>query len=184
MGLSYDNDAAKDLDEADSTPYPDKGKHDIYLVVLNESDEFMTSLRYTARLAAANDAYVGILNTMDEQEFQHWKNVENMMRKEIRDKAEKQAWSMARKVNELNGQIPVIYIHDGSPEDAVLSAIENDRNIKLLILTGSAGSSGPGALVNHFTSKGLARLKVPMVIVPGNIQGHEIDALFHIDATE
>lgn len=158
--------------------------NDVYLVVLNDSEEFQISLRYTARLAHKNRAHVGILAVLDDQEFQHWKNVENMMRKELRETTEKKMWTMARKIHDLNGQIPVFYIREGQAEDAVLKALEENSNIKMMVLTGGVSSGGPGALVNYFTSKGLNKLKIPYVIVPGNITNYEIDELFDIIVTE
>lgn len=174
------------FDEIDEKPVKQETSHDndVYLIVASNNEEFSLSLRYTARLAQASGAHVGILATMDEQEFQHWQNVEKMMRKELRDKTEKEAWSIAKKVQSLNGQISAIYIREGKAEDAVLKTLEEEANIKMLILTGSVASGGPGKLVNYFTSKGLSKLKIPLVLVPGNIEIHEIDELFSIRTIE
>ena len=175
-----------DMDETDEINAKEalSNNEDVYLIVANNNEEFALSLRYTARLAAANNAHVGILATIDEQEFQHWQNVENMMRRELRDKTEKEVWTIAKKVQSLNGQIPVIYVREGKSEDAVLKTLEEEPNIKMIILTGSVASGGPGKLVDYFTSKGLSKLKVPLVLVPGNIQTHEIDELFDIKTKE
>lgn len=159
--------------------------HDVYLIVWNDAEEFLISLRYTARLAAANNAHVGVLATIDDQEFQHWKNVETMMRKELRENTEKLVWSVAKKVNELNGQIPILYVKEGkAPENAVVETLDADPNIKMVIMTGSVSSGGPGGLVNYFSSKGLSKLRVPFVIIPGNITQNDIDSLFDIQVQE
>lgn len=184
MGRTPENSAHQDISDEIACRSKSKGGHDIYLIVCSDNDEFSLSLHYTARLAEANNAYVGVLATQDDQEFQHWKNVENMMRKEIRENTEKKAWSHAKKINEINGQIPVLYIREGKAEEAVLETLEQDPQIKMLILTGGAGSGGPSALVNYFTAKGLSKLNVPLVIVPGNIQQNDIDALFNIAVDE
>ena len=69
---------------------------DVYLIVANDSEEFSLSLRYVTRLAASNNAHVGILANLDEGTFQHWSKVEEMMRKEIRENTEIQIWGIAK----------------------------------------------------------------------------------------
>lgn len=147
----------------------------VYLVVADESDEFSLALHYAARQAKAHRARLGILNVIHIDEFQHWGNVEDMMRKELRDKAEKFVWSVAKRVNELNELTPILYIKEGEIKDVIVDVINEDESIKMLILAGGDGSGSPGSLVAHFSSKGLARLRVPLMIVPGHLDNQKID---------
>lgn len=149
----------------------------VYLVVADESDEFNIALRYAARRAEANRAHVGILHVLSVDDFQHWGNVEEMMRKEMREKAEKFIWAVAQKVNELNETIPLLYIREGARKDVIVDVINEDTNIKMLVLGGGTSAKGPGALVSHFVGKGLGRLRVPVVVVPGHLELQKIDAI-------
>lgn len=152
-----------------------RGDGGVYLVVAEESDEFEVALRYAARRAEAGRAHVGILHIINIDDFQHWSKVEAMMRKELRDDAEKQIWNHAKTINELNGQYPVLYIREASRNEAIVDVINEDENIRVLILGGAEQASGPGPLVSHFTGKGLAKLRVPVVVVPGHLEAQKID---------
>jgi nucleotide-binding universal stress UspA family protein len=167
-----------DLDSIEENPLRGRrGDGGVYLVVADESDEFNLALRYAARRAIAGRAHVGILHVIDVDDFQHWSNVEDMMRKELREEAEKFVWTVAKKINDLENLWPVIYIKEGGRIDAVIDVINEDINIRSLILGGGTQATGPGKLVTHFTGKGLSRLRVPVMVVPGHIEPQKIDAL-------
>ena len=148
-----------------------------FLVVADESQEFNISLRYAARMAKANRAHLGILYVISLDDFQHWTSVEAAMRREMREQAEKFVWSIARRVNELTGQSPGLYILEGNHNDVLVNLINNDPSIKMLILGGGTGTAGPGPLVSYFTGKGLGRLRIPVLVVPGHLDSQNIDAI-------
>lgn len=140
-----------------------------YLVVADDSDEFKIALRYACETAKNRRARVGILHIVEDQDFQHWGAVEQRMKKELREQAEKYLWSVAKAANDLNGTIPSLYVGEGDKGEAVLKAIDSDEYIVQLVLGGGMDHS-PGPLVNFCVGKGLARLKVPVVVVPGHIK--------------
>jgi len=152
-----------------------RGDGGVYLVVADEKEEFGAALRYAARRAEAGRAHVGILHIIEIDDFQHWSNVENKIRRELREQAEKQIWAHAGIVNDLNGERPVLYIREGVREDVIVDVINEDEDIRALILGGAEHASGPGSLVSYFTGKGLARLRIPVVIVPGHLDMQNID---------
>ncbi|PJB73742.1 MAG: universal stress protein [Alphaproteobacteria bacterium CG_4_9_14_3_um_filter_47_13] len=152
-----------------------RGDGGIYLVVAEESDEFKAALHYAARCAETARAHIGILHIINIDDFQHWGNVEAIMRKELRAGAEKNLWHHAKTINDLNGLIPVLYIQEGSRTDSIIQVINEDNNIRALILGGAEHSSGPGPLVSHFTGKGLVKLRVPVIVVPGHLEKQKID---------
>lgn len=154
-----------------------RGDGGVYLVVTDDTEEFGLALRYAARRAETARAHVGILHVSSIDDFQHWGNVEEMMRRELRAEAEKSIWNAAKRVNDLNGLRPVMYLREGSRIDSVIDIINEDEHIRMLILAASAGGKGPGPLVSHFTGKGLSRLRVPVTIVPGDLEPQKIDAL-------
>ena len=44
-------------------------------------------------------------------------------------------------------------------------------------LAGVSGSAGPGPMVSYFSGKGLAKLRVPVVIVPSHLDPEKIDSI-------
>ncbi|MBU0800959.1 MAG: universal stress protein [Alphaproteobacteria bacterium] len=154
-----------------------RGDGGVYLVVADETPEFLVALRYAALMARSNRGHIAILQIMNIDDFQHWGSVEERMRKEMRDQAEKFIWNSAKAVNELNGILPALYIAEGNRTDVLIETINKDDTIRLLVLGGGVQAGGPGALVAHFTGKGLGKLRVPVVVVPGHLEPEAIDAL-------
>lgn len=162
------------------TPDKDGRRNDggTYLVVADETSEFNASLRYAARMAKAHRGHVCILHVMEIDDFQHWSNVEAIMRKEMRDQAEKFIWAVARRVNDLTGATPGLYVEEGHPQDVLIRIMNEDLTIKMLILGGGgSGTSAQGALVGYFTGKGLDKLRIPVLVVPGHLDPPKIDAI-------
>jgi nucleotide-binding universal stress UspA family protein len=146
-----------------------KGDGGTYLVVADDSDEFRAALRYACDLAKTHRAKLGILRIIEDQEFQHWGAVEEKMKKELRQQGEQYLWTVAKSANDHNGIIPSLYFAEGDPGEAVIKTIDNDDFIVQLILGGGAGHA-PGPLVSFCIGKGLPRMKVPVVVVPGNMK--------------
>lgn len=159
---------------------PSSGKRDggFYLVVEDSSEEFPVALHYAARMAERNNARVAILRVIDLKDFQYWGKLEERMKAEIRQEAEKSLWEDAGTVNDISRQIPVIYVEEGAKFDVIENTIKNDKAIKMLILAARPSSSNPGPLISYFSSKkGLARLRVPLMILPGHFETGHIDAI-------
>jgi hypothetical protein len=166
-----------DIEEVPQKGRGRRGDGGVYLVVADETEEFQLALRYAARRAEVNRGHVGILYVTPVEDFVHWSNVEARMRREAREQAEKFAWNVAKKVNDLNGLTPALYLREGVRTDCIVDCINEDLSIRMLVLAGGTHSAGPGPLVSYFTGKGLARLRVPVMIVPGYLEPHKIDAV-------
>ena len=154
-----------------------KGDGGVYLVIVDETPEFDLALRYAARMAENRRGHVALLRIMDDDDFQDWGNVEAMIRKELRQKAEQLIWEACRKVHELTGQVSSLYIAEGDAKNAVIETIGADPGLVQLVMAGGTGAKGPGPLINYLVSKGLGELQVPMVIIPGNFDTNRIDAV-------
>lgn len=149
-----------------------------YLVVMDDSPEFTKALRYAARMAALTGGHVGILQTINLVEVQSWGAVEERLKGEIRQAAEKQIWETCKLINELNGQIPAIFVADGDREKNVVDIANDPQNgICLLVLAAAVTAGGPGPLIKYLTAKGLNSLKVPVVLVPGHLDDIWIDEI-------
>lgn len=154
-----------------------RGDGGVYLVVADETEEFNVALRYAAHMAKANRGHLGILSVTSFDDVPQWENVEAIMRHEMREQAEKFIWAVARKVNDLNGITPALYVQEGPHDEVLVNLINDDPSIRMLILGGGVGSGGPGPLVSYFTGKGLGRLRIPVLIVPGHLDPQKIDAI-------
>ena len=150
---------------------------EVYLVIADETEEFQLALRYVALLAKDNGAHMAILYIMDKQDFQHWGDIQKRMQWEQRLEGEKLIWAAAARAYEISGLIPSLYLEEGGRLQVIIDVINRDRNLKKLILGGATHGSNPGPLTTYFTGKGLAQLRVPLTIVPGNLTLEDIDQL-------
>ncbi len=150
-------------------PLGRKGDGGTYLVVADDTDEFKTALIYAAHTARTHRAKLGILHIIENQDFQHWGAVDARIKKELRANAEKYLWAVAKTANDFNGSIPSLYVAEGETSEAVLETINHDPHIVKLIL-GGGKDHVPGPLVAFFTGKGMLKLQVPVVVVPGHLK--------------
>ncbi len=147
-----------------------KGDGGTYLVVADNSEEFKVALRYGCFTAQKHRGHVGIICIIEDQDFQHWGAVENRMMKELRIEAEKYIWSVAKTAHDFNGAVPSLYFAEGNKYEALIKTIDENTDIAQLILGGGTDHSNRGPLVSYFLGKGLARLRVPVVVVPSHIE--------------
>lgn len=154
-----------------------RGDGGVYLVVCDGSEEFPVAAHYAARVAMARRGNVSIAHITDLNEFMHWGKVEALMRHDLRVKAEKDIWQAAKSIHENHALFPSLHICEGSSVDKILDIIEEDKNIRALILAGSTTSAGPGPLVTYFSGKGISKLRIPVVIVPGHLDQAALNAI-------
>ncbi len=149
----------------------------IFLVVVDDSPEMQAALRFACGRARRTGGRVGLLRVFEPADFQHWAAVGNLMREESRADAERLLMELAAKVCEQHGQVPVFFVKEGDTRDALLELIEDEPNIRILVLAAAAGSKGPGPLITFLTKKVIGRLRIPVTIVPGSLTDEQIDAL-------
>lgn len=156
----------------------DQDKKSIYLIVVNEDQVFDLVLLYAAKMAEVNNGAVGIIHVLERHDFMHWGDVDQRMTKEIRDNGEQLAWQHAGRIREYADVPCIFFIREGVRSDEVLNVIhENKRNVRALFLSGDTEGNNPGPLVSHFSGKGLSELKVPLVIIPENLESTTLDAI-------
>jgi hypothetical protein len=154
-----------------------KGDGGSYLVVADETPEFKLALRYAARLASQHRGHVALLKVIEPTDFQDWGGIEKRMQQELRQKAEKELQQSIDAIHLLTNNPSAIYIMEGDLKTSLLEIVNKDPKIVMLILAGGVSGSGPGPLVQYFTSKGLGLLRVPVAVVPGNLDSEKIDAI-------
>lgn len=149
----------------------------VFLVVVDESPEMRTALRYACRRAKRTGGRVALLYVMDPPESQQWGGVADLMRQEARQQAEQVVGAHAETAATLTGQPPAIHIREGKSREELLKLIAEDRSISVLVLGSSSTSEGPGPLVSAFIGKGSGQLRIPLTIVPGGLSEAEVDAI-------
>lgn len=150
----------------------------VFLVVVDNSPEMRVALRFAARRAKRTGGRVGLLRVVRKADFQHWAAIGNLMREEAREEAEQLLQEHAATVVELSGgEMPILYIMEGDTKSALLKLIDEDSQIRILVLAAATGIRGPGPLITFLMKKIIGKLRVPVTIVPGSLSNEQIDTL-------
>ena len=148
-----------------------------FLCVVDDSPECRLALRFAFRRAARTGGGVVLLYVIEPADFQHWVAVENLMREEAREAAEKVLHTLADEVSQWSGIMPEFAIREGRKEDEVIALLEVEPEIRLLVLGASAEKDGPGPLVSALAGLMSANMRVPVTVVPGNLTIEQIDEI-------
>lgn len=147
-----------------------------YLVVVDESPEAETALRFAARRAAKTAGAVRILALIPPAEFVQWGGVQATMEDEAMQRAEALVTGAAGTLTDESGIRPSITVRQGDPVTVVRETLEEMPDVAALVL-GAAASGPPGALVSHFAGSDAGRLPCPIMIIPGGLDAETIDRL-------
>ena len=147
----------------------------VFLVVVDETEELQIAVHYAARRAAHTGGHVALLYVIEPSDLQHWMAVESLMREERREEAEQLLNKLSQEVLELAGSHPIVYIREGRRRDELLAMLEEEPSISILVLAAGIGPEGPGPLITALMGKALAKLRVPVTIVPGGLSDEQLE---------
>ncbi|MCW8085041.1 universal stress protein [Sabulicella glaciei] len=147
----------------------------VFLVVVDDSAERAVALRYACLRAAKSGGRVALLRVVEPVEQAEWAGIEAMMQQERREEAEALLNGLAAQVTEITGGLPILLVREGTASDELLSLLEEDPRISILVLATAADGKGPGPLITALTGRLSARLSVPMTVVPGNMSDEELE---------
>ncbi|MEO0392575.1 MAG: universal stress protein, partial [Pseudomonadota bacterium] len=148
-----------------------------FLVVVDGTPEMEVALHYACRRAASTGGRVALLHVIETGEVQQWAAVEDMIRDERRQEAEQMMHKLARRVQGEAGGMAILHVREGKPRDELLKLIDGEDSLSILVLAAAGGSDGPGPLVSFLLDKGLSRLTIPVVIIPGGLSEADIDCV-------
>ncbi|MFC4351952.1 universal stress protein [Fodinicurvata halophila] len=149
----------------------------VMLVVVDESEELEVALRYACRRARHTGGRVALLYVLERSEFQTWLGVGELLAQEARSEAEQLLQRAAKRVTEMAGSMPILYLREGVTNDVLFKLLDEEDSISILVLGANTGPGGPGPLVSSLTGKFVGRLRVPVTIVPDRLTEEHIDAI-------
>ena len=150
----------------------------VFLVVVDNTSEMQVALRFASLRAKRTGGRVGLLRVIRKADFQHWAAIGNLMREEAREEAEQLLQDYATTVTELTGgEMPILYIKEGDIKSALVQLIEEDSQIRILVLAAATGKRGPGPLITFLMKKIIGKLRIPVTIVPGGLTNDQIDTV-------
>lgn len=147
-----------------------------FMAVIDGTPECQRAVRYAGRRAKNSNGGLVLLYVIPEGDFQQWLGVEEIMRAEAREEAEAVVAKTAHQVREAIGIDPEIVIREGAVTEQINAAIEEDRDIAILVLAAGSAKEGPGPLVSSIAGKSAA-FPIPVTILPDSLTDEEIDAV-------
>ena len=148
-----------------------------FLVVMDNSPEFLNALHYAATRAAKTGGGVEILAVITPEEQTHWLGVAETMREEARESIEDSFKIFANWMKEELKLEPELVIREGEKATEVLNQIQEDPEVGILVLGANNSSDGPGPLINQLVSRDGGNLPIPVTIVPGSMTKDRIEAV-------
>lgn len=147
-----------------------------YLVIVDETDEVKTALRFASHRAARTGGELQLLAIVPRQAFVAFGGVQATMEEEAHARAEVLVTSLAGNVFSESGTMPSIAVRTGDAIKVVTDYLAENPSVAALVL-GAAAADTPGPLVSWFAGAGVGTLPCPLYIVPASIDEARIDDL-------
>lgn len=149
-----------------------------FLVVIDDSPECDRAVTFAANRVRRTGGIVALLSVIDSADFQQFIGVEEVMRAEAREEAERMLDKRIARIKKIGPIRTETIIREGKVLDAIEQVVLADPRIAVLVLAASPGKEGPGPLVTSFASRsGTSALPVLVAIVPGAMTDEQIVAL-------
>jgi nucleotide-binding universal stress UspA family protein len=150
-----------------------------YLVCVNAEKYSEVALHFACNLAKRNNGSVIILHVIESTDFQTTIGaIADKMREEIFQEAEDLLKHLADKVKKWSDIMPVIVVREGLIENEIISLVEEDRGINMLVVgTAPEKSLLKSKVLPAIVASLGSKLQIPMLIVPGNLTTKQIDEL-------
>ncbi|GGC20791.1 universal stress protein [Novosphingobium marinum] len=148
----------------------------VYLVIVDESEEARSALRFAARRAAKTGGNVHLLAIVPPQEFNAFAGVQATIEEEARARAETLVTAAAGNLLSESGRMPIISVMSGEGEKVIREYLAEHPEVSALVL-GAAKEGSPGPLVTHFAGAQAGQLPCPVFIIPGSLSTDDLDKL-------
>ena len=147
-----------------------------YLVVIDDSPEARTALRFAARRAAKTGGAVEVLAIVPPQDFVQWGGVQAAIEEEQRLRIEASVTAHVGEIVDAAGIKPVIVVEAGEPVAVVRSYVGTRTDIAALVLA-AAPAGDPGPVVTNFTGPDSGKLTCIVMIIPGSLDDEQLEQL-------
>jgi hypothetical protein len=115
-----------------------------------------------------------VIETQDRN--QQWLGVADIMKAEAHEEANAALDKFSNRANGIAGITAERVVREGKTAEQILSLIEDDEDIAILVLAAGTSKEGPGPLVSSFSSNA-GDYPIPIAIVPGHLTDEELDAM-------
>jgi nucleotide-binding universal stress UspA family protein len=148
----------------------------VYLVIVDDSEEALTALRFASHRAAKTNGTVHLLALVPKPDFNAFAGVQATIEEEAHARAEALVTSVAGNILSESGRMPVIAVKQGEGEKVIRDYLAEHPEVSALVL-GAAKEGGPGPLVAYFAGTHAGQMPGPVFVVPGGLSQEDLDRL-------
>ena len=150
-----------------------------FLVVIDESKEADRAITFAANRVKRTGGTVVLLSVIDSQDFTQFLGVEEVMRAEAREEAERLLDTKRARIGQIGEGIRTeTVIREGDVVGEIERLVAEDPGIAILVIAAAGGKEGPGPLVSAFATRaGQSALPVIVTIIPGTMTDEQIVAV-------
>ncbi|MDR3475357.1 MAG: universal stress protein [Devosia sp.] len=149
-----------------------------FLVVIDESEDCQRAVAFAAYRVRRTGGGIVFLSVIDSADFQAFLGVEDVMRAEAMEAAERLMDARIAQVKKIGDIAVETVIREGRAADAIEALVAEDKEVAILVLAASNSTDGPGELVTAFATRGGANgLHILVTIIPGSMSDAEIEAV-------
>lgn len=149
-----------------------------FLVVVEDTPESDRALTFAANRVFRTGGTVVLLAVIETADFQQFLGVEEVMRAEARENAERLLDIRRARIADIGTMRTETVIREGDQLEAIEQVVRADPAIAILVLGASNSKDGPGPLITAFANRsGAAALPVLVTIVPASLTHEQIVAL-------
>ena len=98
----------------------------VFLVVVDESQEYRVAVHYAARRAAHTGGRLALLYVIEPAEMQQFLAIEELAQAERREAAEELLQSLCEELSPVAGSMPIVYIREGRRRDELMALIDEE----------------------------------------------------------
>jgi len=154
----------------------EKGHKRKYLVVIDDTEECDRAVYWAAKRAGRTKSVIEMLRVIETGDRnQQWLGVADLMQAEQMEAAKAVLNKHVERAKAIANVKVEPVIREGSAADIILTLIDEDADIGILVLAAGTGKDGAGPLVTHIT-KSAGTFPIPVAIVPGHLSDEDIEA--------
>ncbi|MBW7055221.1 universal stress protein [Paracoccus bogoriensis] len=147
-----------------------------FLVLLDDSRECLNAMRFAAMRAANSGGGVVILSVIPPEEIQHGFGVAEVMRAEARERIEAHFEVFAKWMRSRHKVEPQLVIREGDVAEQLLSLIDEDGEIGIVVMGLSTDGSAQNPVLNRLM-RDAASLPCPITVVPSGLSKERLESI-------
>ena len=146
------------------------------LVVADNSEEMSTALEYACARSKKTGRKIIIATFIEPLDVLTTKGVTDIMKAEAREEAEMILKKAASFVQERIGDYPALSLREGDNIEHIKELLDVEKNINVRVLAANTDSNSkdPGPIITSLVSNEITNLRIPIMIVPGNLSFEHI----------